>query len=109
MNITDYIPKGQNNAVSADSLCTALNIDRRTVRRLISSAQENGAVILNMQDGRGYFVPADDESQLVDDYVKRWQSSFEHNPFVREIAPVLLQHNMGSGRHPSGQHPLHTC
>lgn len=71
MNITDYIPKGQNNAVSADSLCTALNIDRRTVRRLISSAQENGAVILNMQDGRGYFVPADDESQLVDDYVKQ--------------------------------------
>ena len=70
MNITDYIPKGQNNAVSADSLCTALNIDRRTVRRLISSAQENGAVILNMQDGRGYFVPADDESQLVDDYIK---------------------------------------
>lgn len=71
MNITDYIPKGQNNAVSADSLCTALNIDRRTVRRLISSAQENGAVILNMQDGRGYFVPADDESQLVDDYIKQ--------------------------------------
>ena len=71
MNITDYIPKGQNNAVSADSLCTALNIDRRTVRRLISSAQENGAVILNMQDGRGYYVPADDESQLVDDYIKQ--------------------------------------
>lgn len=71
MNITDYIPKGQNNAVSADSLCTALNIDRRTVRRLISSAQENGAVILNMQDGRGYFVPADDESQLVFDYIKQ--------------------------------------
>ena len=71
MNITDYIPTGQNNAVSADSLCTALNIDRRTVRRLISSAQENGAVILNMQDGRGYFVPADDESQLVDDYIKQ--------------------------------------
>lgn len=71
MNITDYIPKGQNNAVSADSLCTALNIDRRTVRRLISSAQENGAVILNMQDGRGYFIPADDESQLVDDYIKQ--------------------------------------
>ena len=71
MNITDYIPKGQNNAVSADSLCTALNIDRRTVRRLISSAQENVAVILNMQDGRGYFVPADDESQLVDDYIKQ--------------------------------------
>lgn len=71
MNITDYIPTGQNNAVSVDSLCTALNIDRRTVRRLISSAQENGAVILNMQDGRGYFVPADDESQLVDDYIKQ--------------------------------------
>lgn len=71
MNITDYIPKGQNNAVSADSLCTALNIDLRTVRKLISAAQENGAVILNMQDGRGYFVPADDESQLVDDYIKQ--------------------------------------
>lgn len=71
MNITDYIPKGQNNAVSVDSLCTALNIGRRTVRRLVSSAQENGAVILNMQDGRGYFIPADDESQLVDDYIKQ--------------------------------------
>lgn len=71
MNITDYIPTGQNNAVSADSLCTTLNIDRRTVRKLISAAQENGAVILNMQDGRGYFVPADDEAKLVDDYIRQ--------------------------------------
>lgn len=71
MNIEKYIPTGQNNAVSADSLCTVLNIDRRTVRKLISAAQENGAVILNMQDGRGYFVPADDEAKLVDDYIKQ--------------------------------------
>lgn len=71
MNIEKYIPTGQNNAVSADSLCKALNIDRRTVRKLISAAQENGAVILNMQDGRGYFVSADDEAKLVDDYIRQ--------------------------------------
>lgn len=70
-NIVDYIPTGQNNAVTADSLCAVLNMSRREVRKQISKAQENGAVILNMQDGRGYFVPADDESQLVDDYIKQ--------------------------------------
>lgn len=82
-NIVDYIPTGQSNAVTADSLCAVLNMSRREVRKQISKAQENGAVILNLQDGRGYFVPDDSETQLVENYVK--QESARSRSLFRKI------------------------
>lgn len=52
MDIKKYIPKGHENAVSIDTLMAMTGMSNRMVRRAIA---ESDAIILNMQDGKGYF------------------------------------------------------
>ena len=52
MDIKKYIPKGHENAVSIDTLMAMTGMSNRQVRRAIA---ESDAIILNMQDGKGYF------------------------------------------------------
>lgn len=52
MDIKKYIPKGHENAVTIDTLMAMTGMSNRMVRRAIA---ESDAIILNMQDGKGYF------------------------------------------------------
>ena len=52
MDIRKYIPKGHENAVTIDTLMAMTGMSNRQVRRAIA---ESDAIILNMQDGKGYF------------------------------------------------------
>lgn len=52
MDIKKYIPKGHENAVSIETLMAMTGMSNRQVRRAIA---ESDAIILNMQDGKGYF------------------------------------------------------
>ena len=56
MNIIDYIPVGRNNAVSRTELSIATGLEDRIIRDMIHKARGEVA-ILNMQDGRGDFLP----------------------------------------------------
>ena len=59
MNITDYIPYGKENAVDRLFLTSVTGLRDREVRKLIQSARNRGALILNDQDGRGYYRSLD--------------------------------------------------
>lgn len=59
MNIMEFIPVGKENAVSREALRARLNLPDRAVRLLIQEARERGEVILNDQDGRGYYTTRD--------------------------------------------------
>ena len=52
MDIKKYIPRGHENAVTIDTLIAMTGMSNRQVRRAIA---ESDAIILNMQDGKGYF------------------------------------------------------
>lgn len=52
MDIKKYIPKGHDHAVSIETLMAMTGMSNRQVRRAIA---ESDAIILNMQDGKGYF------------------------------------------------------
>ena len=52
MEIKNYIPKGHENAVTIDTLMAMTGMSNRSVRKAIA---ESDAIILNMQDGKGYF------------------------------------------------------
>lgn len=72
-NILDYIPTGRENAVKRTWLCKATGLDDRTVRYAISMARRD-MPILNMQDGRGYFIPDmnnEEERQILKRYVQQ--------------------------------------
>lgn len=55
-DILDYIPTGQRNAVTRSELCRRTGLNDRVMRVAIHKARRQ-IPILNMQDGKGYFIP----------------------------------------------------
>lgn len=60
--ILNNIPHGRENAISRAQLVCKTGLPDRTIRRAIQAAREKGVLILNAQDGRGYFRA--DESDI---------------------------------------------
>lgn len=50
--IDDFIPMGHENAITYDELCFDTGLTPRQIRREI---EKSSAVILNLQDGKGFF------------------------------------------------------
>lgn len=68
MNILEHIPYGQENAVSRKHLANLYGggeTGDRKAREAIEKARRNH-VIINTQDGNGYFQPKDTEAHLVE-------------------------------------------
>mgnify|MGYP006928125661 CR=1 FL=1 len=68
MRILDYIPTGHKNAVTRQMLSTLTHLSDRKMRDAISEANAKGGpdeLIINLQDGKGYFRPAPNEDNLV--------------------------------------------
>lgn len=55
-DILDYIPTGRKNAVTRLNLTRVTGLSDRQVRRAIHYARRD-IPILNMQNGKGYFIP----------------------------------------------------
>lgn len=60
ITITDYIGIGKEKAVTRTELCSQLGMTDRTVRKMIELARAEGALIINAQDGRGYYISEDE-------------------------------------------------
>ena len=73
MKISNLIPMGKKNAIKRDELldrCVLFGLatNDRAMRSLIEDARKE-VVILNMQDGRGYFRPTKDDLPELRHYV----------------------------------------
>lgn len=67
MDIMTFIPKGKENAIPRQELAYILRLPDRTVRKMIQDARDRGELILNDQDGAGYYT-SDDEGELKRQY-----------------------------------------
>lgn len=56
MNITDFIGRGRENAVSREELCRRVNLPDRKVRKHIEEARKRGEIIINDGSGVGYYI-----------------------------------------------------
>jgi len=72
MNILSLIPQGKKNAISRTELRYRAQLNDRAMRELIEQERRNGAIILNLQDGRGYYRPAPDE---LDDVLRQYKQN----------------------------------
>lgn len=73
MNIIDYIPTGQSNAISRRQLCAITGLPDRLMRKEIERTRRDYA-ILNAQDGSGYFRPAEGEAYLTERWLRQERS-----------------------------------
>jgi hypothetical protein len=69
-DILKYIPVGKENAVTRQQLVKQTGLNDRAVREAISQARRD-VVILNEQDGGGYFIPRNNEMNLVRKFVNQ--------------------------------------
>lgn len=67
MAVTELIAvlgEGREKAKTRRELCLALDMPDRAVRKLITEAREAGYIIINNQDGNGYYLAADTADML---------------------------------------------
>ena len=69
-SIMDYIGVGKSNAVTRNELCALMNLPDRAVRKLIEEERNRGEIIINEQDGRGYY-----QSNKVEDMVAQYRAN----------------------------------
>lgn len=67
MNILDYFKPGYNTRAE---LCARSKLSDRKIRDEIENARRNGTIILNMQDGKGYFI-----SDNIEDLKKQYKQN----------------------------------
>lgn len=94
MNILDYIPTGHKNAVPRRWLQTTTHMSDRMVRRLIAEVNKNDCdaeLIINLQDGKGYFRPAEDEKNLVRNWMAIESSRTAENRMNVDAAKRYLR------------------
>ena len=60
-DIVNHIPYGRENAIRRDKLCRIAGLGDRAMREEIEKARHDGIIILNDQDGKGYFRSDDIE------------------------------------------------
>ena len=90
MKITDFIPHGRKNAISGVDLQTVLNLDSRTVKKMIADARLNGAVICSIldRDNGGYFLPKSPDEAI--EYVRTEQKRIESAKRALEAAEKYI-------------------
>jgi hypothetical protein len=70
MSILDYIPYGEENAISREDLKQITGLTDRQMRKKIEIARET-TPILNFQGGKGYFIPTETEQHLVIRWIRQ--------------------------------------
>lgn len=68
---TMFIPIGRNYAIKRKDLCEKYQITDDVMREKLRKYREQGEVIINLQDGLGYFRPQKDETYLVELHIKQ--------------------------------------
>ena len=54
-----YLAIGSDKAITRDKLCRLSGMSDRAVRKEIEALREEGIIIINRQDGKGYYISED--------------------------------------------------
>ena len=84
--LTDHIPVGQRDAISAEALSHLLNMDKRDLRRAVEDARRDNILICG--DNHGYYFAANDAE--IGSYVHRVRGRIRTGcvclaPFLRQL------------------------
>lgn len=95
-NITEYIPIGQENAISARKLADIFGISLRELRKQIEVLRSNGVLICSTcrRDGGGYYRPRNSDETA--EYFRRQLSRIGHiwtalSPFKKYLNDLPIE------------------
>ena len=93
MNIVDYIGCGKPNAITRQSLCRLTGLPDRAVRQAIENAKHDGYIIVNDQDGAGYYMTAD-----IDEIYRQYRQNERRAKSILHYQKPLRQALRAAGR-----------
>lgn len=93
MEIIQYIGHGKENAVKRETLVQLTGLTDRKVRQEIENARHGGTIIINNQDGRGYFIPTD-----IEDIEKQYRANKRRALSVLNYQKYLRRELKAAGR-----------
>lgn len=93
MNIVDYIGCGKTNAITRQTLSRLTGLPDRAVRQAIENARHDGYIILNDQDGRGYYITAN-----IDDIERQYRQNERRAKSILHYQKPLRQALKAAGR-----------
>ena len=67
----DAVPFGHKNAISRKKLAETVGLSDRSIRNAINKSD---CLIINVQDGKGYFRPLPEDRKLVEAWMKIFES-----------------------------------
>ena len=84
--LTDHIPVGQRDAISAEALSQLLNMEKRDLRRAVEDARRDNVLICG--DNHGYYFAANDAE--MGSYIHRVRGRIRTGcvclaPFLRQL------------------------
>ena len=88
MQVTDLLMFGRENARTRREICDKTGYSDRVVREIIEAARDNGWLICNDQDGRGYYLgwTADEiEAQFKRDHARAMSILTRLKPFRHRL------------------------
>lgn len=88
MKISEFIPKGKENAISKSELMKLTGRDERTIRSMIKDEmRERGTPILSTSHGKGYWIDTDPEEigRFLQETDRRIKSLYENTRELRAI------------------------
>lgn len=83
MTILDYIPIGNKNPISRETLSYITGLDDRTVRRIIKNLKEKYPIV---NTGRGYYIADDPDDPGLEAYIR------QESHRIMEISRGLRKH-----------------
>ena len=100
MEITHFIPKGFENAISRKELCERTGLQDRVVRGLIEEARRETIIISN-NDGSGYWIypedPTEHEKDLLRKFVKQQESRAKSIFYALYPARQMMKGGVNNG------------
>lgn len=93
-DITEYIPYGAENAITRDDLLKVAQyfvegITDRGMRALLERSKQNGNIIINFQNGKGYFRPESKEE--IERYIRQEEARAKKIQFNLKSARKALR------------------
>lgn len=85
VDIVKLIPHGRENAISRDKLSAEVGCSDRTMRDLINQARKR-VVIINIQNGNGYYRPTNEDVSEVEKFRKQEENRAKE--IFRGLQPV---------------------
>lgn len=72
IDIREYVPRGHKNAINRANLKHRVGVNDRELRMMIEKAnlEEDKPPIINLSDGKGYFIPLESEDDLLNQYIR---------------------------------------